>query len=38
MPGDVPLKDVHQKCDEIEDLIKSKISHINILIHVETHE
>lgn len=38
MPGDVPLKDAHQKCDEIEDLIKSKISHINILIHVETHE
>ena len=38
MPGDVPLKDAHQKCDEIEDLIKSKISHINILIHVETYE
>ena len=38
MSGDVPLKDAHQKCDEIEDLIKSKISHINILIHVETHE
>jgi len=38
MPGDVPLKDAHQKCDEIEDLIKSKISNISILIHVETHE
>jgi len=38
MPGDVPLKDAHQKCDEIEELIKSKISHISILIHVETHE
>jgi cation diffusion facilitator family transporter len=38
MPGDIPLKDAHQKCDEIEELIKSKISHINILIHVETHE
>jgi cation diffusion facilitator family transporter len=38
MPGDVPLKDAHQICDEIEELIKSKISHISILIHVETHE
>jgi len=38
MPGDVPLKNAHQKCDEIEDLIKTKISHINILIHVETHD
>jgi len=38
MPGDLPLKDVHEKCDEIEDLIKSKVSYINIIIHVETHE
>jgi len=38
MPGEVSLRDAHQKCDEIEDLIKSKISHINILIHVETHD
>ena len=38
MPGEIPLKDVHDKCDEIEDLIKSKISNINISIHVETHE
>ena len=38
MPGELPLKDVHQKCDEIEELIKSKISYININIHVETHE
>lgn len=38
MPGDLPLKDVHQKCDEIEELIKSKISYIHINIHVETHE
>lgn len=38
MPGEVSLKDAHQKCDEIEDLIKSKISYINILIHVETHD
>lgn len=38
MPEDLPLKDVHQKCDEIEEVIKSKISNININIHVETHE
>ncbi|MDP4290545.1 MAG: cation diffusion facilitator family transporter [Bacteroidota bacterium] len=36
MPGDVPLKEVHQKCDEIEELIKSRISDISINIHVET--
>ena len=38
MPGDLPLKDVHQKCDEIEEDIKSKISNININIHVETRD
>jgi cation diffusion facilitator family transporter len=38
MPGDIPLKDVHKKCDEIEDVIKSRISNININIHVETRE
>jgi len=38
MPGDIPLKDVHKKCDEIEEVIKSKISNININIHVETRE
>jgi cation diffusion facilitator family transporter len=38
MPGDLPLKDVHQKCDEIEELIKSKVLYITINIHVETHE
>jgi divalent metal cation (Fe/Co/Zn/Cd) transporter len=38
MPGDLPLNDVHQECDEIEELIKSKISFITINIHVETHE
>jgi cation diffusion facilitator family transporter len=38
MPGDLPLKEVHQKCDEIEEEIKVKISNINISIHVETRE
>ena len=38
MPGDLPLKDAHQKCDEIEEEIKSKISNININIHVETRD
>lgn len=38
MQGDVPLKEVHKKCDEIEEVIKSKVANININIHVETRE
>lgn len=38
MQGDVPLKEVHKKCDEIEEVIKSRISNININIHVETRD
>lgn len=38
MPGDVPLKEVHKKCDEIEEVIKSKVANININIHVETRD
>lgn len=35
MPQNMALKDVHEICDEVEDEIKSKISHIEIQIHVE---
>ena len=35
LPENMSLKDVHGICDEIEDEIKSKISHIEIQIHVE---
>ena len=38
MQGDVPLKEVHKKCDEIEEVIKSRVANININIHVETRE
>ena len=38
MQGDVPLKVVHKKCDEIEEVIKSRVANININIHVETRE
>jgi cation diffusion facilitator family transporter len=35
MPENMSLKDVHHICDDIESAIESKISHININIHVE---
>lgn len=38
MPGDMPLKEVHKICDDIEEDIKNKIPNIQINIHVETHE
>lgn len=38
MPGDMPLRDVHKICDEIEADIKNKIPNIQISIHVETRE
>lgn len=38
MPGDMPLRDAHKICDEIEADIKNKIPNIQISIHVETRE
>ena len=38
MPGEMPLKEAHKICDEIEEDIKNKIPNIQINIHVETHE
>jgi cation diffusion facilitator family transporter len=35
LPENMPLKEVHCICDEIEDEIKSRINHIEIQIHVE---
>jgi cation diffusion facilitator family transporter len=35
MPEDMELKEVHEICDQIEEEIKSKISSIEIQIHVE---
>jgi cation diffusion facilitator family transporter len=38
MPGEMPLKEAHKICDEIEDDIKNKTPNIQISIHVETRE
>jgi cation diffusion facilitator family transporter len=35
LPGDMQLKDVHRLCDEIENAIESRISRVDINIHVE---
>lgn len=35
MPENMALKDIHKICDELEDEIKEKISHIEVQIHVE---
>lgn len=35
LPKDMSLKDVHSICDEIEEQIKSKISNMEVHIHVE---
>jgi cation diffusion facilitator family transporter len=36
MPELTPLKEVHEKCDEIEALIKAEISNTEVNIHMET--
>jgi cation diffusion facilitator family transporter len=35
MPENLSLKDVHDKCDVIEEELKSKIPNIQVIIHVE---
>lgn len=36
MPELTPLKEVHEKCDEIEALLKAEISNAEVNIHMET--
>ncbi len=38
MPGEMPLKEAHKVCDEIEADIRNKIHNVQINIHVETVE
>lgn len=38
MPSKMELKDVHQKCDEIEDLLSNNMPEVKINIHVEPND